>query len=113
MKNIAIMGGATSMAVPIVSGSSFSASASTPENADLQDMLLMSKDNAFHDYINVSSKSEIQQVDVYNISGTKVKCILNQGNECNFSTSGMISGVYVVVVFDTNGKRQQKKIFIK
>ena len=48
MRNIAIMGGATSMAGSIISGSSFSASASTPENTDLQDLLLMSNDNATH-----------------------------------------------------------------
>ena len=68
--------------------------------------------NAFRNFINVSSKAEIQKVDVYNIMGTKIKSLLSQGNECNFSTSDLLSGIYVVVVFNTDGNVQKKKILI-
>ncbi len=68
--------------------------------------------NVFHDYIKVSSKAVIQQVDVYDISGTKVTSLLTRANECNLTTLGMISGIYVVVVFDANRNVERKKIIL-
>ena len=52
LRNLAIMGGATTLPASIFSSNAFSAPASAiisiPENTELQDLLLMSKDNATH-----------------------------------------------------------------
>ena len=52
LRNLAIMGGATTIPASIFSSNAFSAPASAiisiPENTELQDLLLMSKDNATH-----------------------------------------------------------------
>jgi hypothetical protein len=68
--------------------------------------------NVFHDNLKVSSKADIKKVDLYNISGTKVKGVSTTGNVCELTTSGLISGIYVVVAFDEYGSAERKKIRI-
>ena len=58
----------------------------------------------------IKSNNKLKQVNVYSILGKKVGSKVINANTYEFSTKNLLSGVYLVHVFDETGKIQTKKI---
>lgn len=66
--------------------------------------------NPAHEIISINSMNKIRLINVYDISGTKVKMV--QGNEKEFrlSSNDLKPGVYIVDANDQNGNVKREKI---
>jgi hypothetical protein len=76
-----------------------------------------SKTTVFYDHtcrlINIKSSKELGRIEVYNMLGKKVESKKSDGKTDEIQTSGLISGVYLVHVFDKNETLNVKKVLLK
>jgi hypothetical protein len=68
--------------------------------------------NSAHKQITIKSTTELKQINVYNISGKKVKSLQCCGNTSNIQTNGFNPGIYLVNASDINGNMKRDKILI-
>jgi len=68
--------------------------------------------NSESERISISSTSELSLINIYTISGKKVKSIECFGKTGNIQTSGLTPGIYLVNVFDKEGNVERTKISI-
>jgi hypothetical protein len=68
--------------------------------------------NPAYKTISIKSQNEIRQINVYEISGRKVKCADGIGNTYDFQTRGFKPGVYLLHILDKNGNVKRGKIAV-
>jgi len=68
--------------------------------------------NPASDLILVSSQNDISQINLYDISGKKIKSLNGIGNACELHTGDLKPGVYLVHVNDKSGHKKHEKIAI-
>jgi len=68
--------------------------------------------NSAHKQITINCTNELKQINIYHISGKKVKSFHCFGNTSNIQTNGFIPGIYLVNVSDKNGNVKRGKILI-
>jgi hypothetical protein len=68
--------------------------------------------NSAYKQITVKCASELKQINIYHISGKKVKSLQCFGNTSNIQTNGFNPGIYVVNASDKNGNIKRGKIVI-
>ena len=66
-----------------------------------------------NDLISVKSKNDIRNIDLFDLSGKKVKTLIGKGTTYDLQTGGFMSGVYLLTICDTHGNVKSDKIFIK
>ena len=62
------------------------------------------------EYFSIQCNNPLKLIDMYTISGKKVKSIIAGGNEFQFNTKGLNSGIYIIKVFDISGGMSALKI---
>jgi hypothetical protein len=85
-----------------------------PVNAELpsNDSEIKITVNRASQFINVKSANELSHINMYNILGKKVGNKICNGNTTEFQTNGLISGIYLVHVFVTDGAVTVKKVVV-
>jgi hypothetical protein len=68
--------------------------------------------NSEHKQITINCAAELKQINIYHISGKKVKSFQCFGNTTNIQTNGFNPGIYLVNVSDKNGNVKRGKIVI-
>ena len=68
--------------------------------------------SSMNDLISVNSPNDIKQIDVYDLSGKKVKTLNGSGNSYRLQTSGFTPGVYLLHILDKNGNVKREKILV-
>jgi hypothetical protein len=68
--------------------------------------------NYAYQFINIKSTRELSHINVYNILGKKVGSINCHRNMAEIQTNGLISGIYLIHVFEKKGNLTVKKVLI-
>jgi hypothetical protein len=63
--------------------------------------------------ISVNSQNDIRNIDLYDLSGKKVKTLIGKGNTYDLQTSGFKSGIYLLMICDIDENIKRDKVLIK